>query len=155
MCGCSCCCCCCCEDDDALAFDDAEVKTPTNSTEQVKFPVSSQPQCYYPNGMVYAPSIVCNNSTKYSTCCGSAGDGVEWECLTNNLCKNTSDISTKYERGGCSDPSWKSPECANVCLDSGTVTLLFLSQCCALLYCSSADRLSPSTWVPRKRLCLY
>lgn len=119
------CCCCCCDDDgNSHSTHTSSAQSARSSKTSSSGSVSTQPSCYYPNGMVYAPNIICDASGSASTCCGAHDDGTEWVCLTNNLCKNASDTSTKYERGGCTDGSWPDGHCAkDICADEGIFTL--------------------------------
>lgn len=105
----------CCCDDDSGSGDYGSGDTGGSDT-------SDQPTCYDRNNMEYAPNIICSNSDQSSPCCGLAGDGAQWICLTNGLCKNSSDLSSRYERGGCSSKTW---DCPVACSNGNASRLLF------------------------------
>jgi len=75
--------------------------------------------CYHPDGSVmtglaYEP---CNQFVgTFSPCCGTnhTGKVAPDICLANGLCQNTGD--NVYWRQGCTDKTWKSPFCVDLCI---------------------------------------
>lgn len=76
--------------------------------------------CYYPDGSV-AQDIPCTDSTDESTCCGPG-----FACLGHTssffLCQATGEEfqradASEFVRGSCTDQSWRSSNCPNVCVD--------------------------------------
>ncbi|KAK4222744.1 hypothetical protein QBC38DRAFT_518515 [Podospora fimiseda] len=76
-------------------------------------PCLAAKRCYYPGGKE-AFDQPCDPDAEVSVCC--AGDGLNHRCLSNGLCAGTNQIA----RGSCTDQSWKSTECAQVCLSNPT-----------------------------------
>jgi hypothetical protein len=73
--------------------------------------------CYYPNGNVSPQDTPCQDTTAHSTCCGQG-----YACLSNRICMATGDELQKpgaslYVRGACTDPTWRSSECPNFCVN--------------------------------------
>jgi len=76
--------------------------------------------CFYPDGSV-AQDTPCTDSTSQSTCCGTG-----FVCLGRSssffLCQATGDMlkspgASEYVRGSCTDKTWRSSNCPNVCVD--------------------------------------
>ncbi|KAM0801885.1 hypothetical protein BDR22DRAFT_845558 [Usnea florida] len=71
-------------------------------------------KCYYPDGSMANSDTPCNSAATISTfsaCCDQSDI-----CLDNGLCL-MQHISPRISRGSCTDPSWRSPECAQFCSD--------------------------------------
>src|SRR5438105_2981604 len=64
--------------------------------------------CYFPNGEVAHNGVPCGPSP--SKCCD--GEGL---CLSNGLCFQPS--GNILARSSCTDPSWSSSECTDICKD--------------------------------------
>lgn len=68
----------------------------------------SNAQCYYPNGQATQENdIPCTSGD--SACCPS-----DWTCLNNGLCYN--DHEDYLTRFTCTDKSWNSTACPQICL---------------------------------------
>jgi hypothetical protein len=76
--------------------------------------------CFYPDGSV-AQDTPCTDSTTQSSCCGTG-----YACVGHSssffLCQATGDEfqkpeASQYVRGSCTDKSWRSSNCPNVCVD--------------------------------------
>lgn len=73
--------------------------------------------CYSHKQIITTGDQPCNPSQAESWCCGWG-----WACLENRVCSATLHI-TPYPanrrpgRGGCTDSSWNSSQCANFCRD--------------------------------------
>lgn len=67
--------------------------------------------CYYPNGdLATAGDAPCSSGSN-SNCCP-----YQWECQSNGLCYlENADI---YGRYTCTDESWQSGECTQLCTGS-------------------------------------
>ncbi|KAF1850835.1 uncharacterized protein K460DRAFT_350840 [Cucurbitaria berberidis CBS 394.84] len=69
--------------------------------------------CYYPNGVANRGEA-CNPDAAVSVCCGPT-----FVCLSNGLCEVGPDtkrtFAYKYYRSGCTDASWNSSSCPQVC----------------------------------------
>ena len=83
----------------------------------VSFPLSAA-ICYYPNGDASPQDVPCRDDTDDSTCCGPG-----YACLTNNICMATGlerqiPNAAKYDRGSCTDKSWRSSQCPNFCVNA-------------------------------------
>ncbi|KAM7187628.1 hypothetical protein V8F20_010912 [Naviculisporaceae sp. PSN 640] len=100
-------------------------------------------KCYYPNGLT-ALDTPCTDSTEESTCCGPG-----YACVGHEssffLCQNTNsstDDFSGFVRGSCTDKSWRSSNCPNVCVDeyrdnvSGGHSVFFCPDSDVLLYCA-------------------
>lgn len=73
--------------------------------------------CYYPDGSVSPQDTACLNNGDNSTCCGQG-----YACLSNNICEATGDEIKKpgaslYVRGSCTDPTWRSNNCPQFCIN--------------------------------------
>ncbi|KAK4170474.1 hypothetical protein QBC43DRAFT_250034 [Cladorrhinum sp. PSN259] len=79
-------------------------------------------RCYYPSGKEAPGDHPCDPDAEDSPCC--AGQGLNHQCLSNGLCVGTNQIA----RGSCTDQSWRSGECAQVCLSEYITTLVGGSQ---------------------------
>src|SRR5438046_3498409 len=80
--------------------------------------------CYWPDGSLNADSASkpCNAiKGQVSMCCATNRTSDADTCLANGLCQNISPNgqNTGYDlllwRESCSDPTWKSPYCLNLC----------------------------------------
>jgi hypothetical protein len=73
--------------------------------------------CFWPDGTRTTPDnyyLPCdkNSNDTFSTCCAAKD-----MCTTNGLCKSFDGAdNNKYWRNGCTDPTWRSPNCVNHCL---------------------------------------
>ena len=67
--------------------------------------------CYYPNGDPSKENDIPCSSSSGSACCPSG-----WKCLDNGLCYL--DNQKYFGRYTCTDQSWKSPGCPNICTHS-------------------------------------
>lgn len=84
--------------------------------------------CFYPNGSPANGDILCQDGN-VSSCCGPNSI-----CLTNGLCLSVEQPFT-LSRGSCTDSTWQSPQCPNVCKDSRfllyqTLWQLLIAMCC-------------------------
>lgn len=86
--------------------------------------------CYLPDGTAvplshaYQPCISTQNV--FSMCCvlnvtalealGESSNDVDI-CLENGLCQPPATAPAQFSRDMCTDPTWKSPNCLNVCTD--------------------------------------
>jgi hypothetical protein len=73
--------------------------------------------CYVPNGTVRAPDPghayqPCNIGT-YSMCCATNRTSDADQCLQNGLCYNAD--GNYYWRESCTDPTWTSEACSQLC----------------------------------------
>jgi hypothetical protein len=70
-------------------------------------------QCYVPNGGL-GSGMPCHPEQDVSLCCPFG-----WSCLSNGLCRpsiaNDRDYLSHVFRFGCTDHSWNSPNCTQVC----------------------------------------
>jgi hypothetical protein len=72
--------------------------------------------CYFPDGTIPRQDTPCRSSG-FSTCCGAG-----YACLSNNLCMLTKHVANPIEgqsihvRGSCTDESWNSEFCPNICV---------------------------------------
>lgn len=73
--------------------------------------VLTNSQCYYPSGDPSKEKDVPCSSAPGSPCCP---DG--WQCLSNGLCYL--DYANYFGRYTCTDKSWKSSGCPNICTHS-------------------------------------
>jgi hypothetical protein len=80
---------------------------------------TTRAQCYYPDGSptpAFEGFVRCsaNTSDRFTSCCSPTD-----ACTTNGLCKSYLDQDTNLLfRYGCTDPNWKSPNCAQICKNS-------------------------------------
>lgn len=75
--------------------------------------------CYDPSGGSLDNFGICNNASSASVCCP-----VSNECMSNGLCLNP--LSGNFNRGGCTDNSFKDPVCPSFCT-AGRLSCLDLS----------------------------
>jgi hypothetical protein len=73
--------------------------------------------CYYPNGDPSPQDLPCQDETDHSTCCGPG-----YACLSNHICMATGlerqiPNAAKYDRGSCTDKTWRSSQCPNFCVN--------------------------------------
>lgn len=70
--------------------------------------------CYSPNGDIVAGDVPCFPSADVSPCCGAG-----WDCWGNGaLCvqpKENSQVVNGHRRGSCTDVTWQSSLCPQVC----------------------------------------
>ncbi|KAL8731793.1 MAG: hypothetical protein Q9166_003240, partial [cf. Caloplaca sp. 2 TL-2023] len=72
-------------------------------------PISaSSPACYYPGGIAQPNDTPCNPTASTSVCCAP-----EDICLSNGLCYRAN--INRLHRGSCTDPTFSSPLCTNIC----------------------------------------
>ncbi|KAI0478249.1 hypothetical protein F4859DRAFT_479148 [Xylaria cf. heliscus] len=118
-------------------------------------------QCWAPDGKTLADNetvVPCNKlgiqqQGVYSSCCRLDGDASQRDyCTTSGLCLSTFDGVLRREY--CTDKTWKSPACVNVCTDpenagsaNGTIEMTACSDgtgtyCCGRneLGCCGTDR---------------
>ncbi|KAK4548369.1 hypothetical protein LTR36_010240 [Oleoguttula mirabilis] len=69
--------------------------------------------CYYPNGDLSISDDAC--SSNGGACCPE-----QWECLSNGLCYNGKDDF--YGRYTCTDETWQSGSCPQICTQGNTAT---------------------------------
>lgn len=79
--------------------------------------VGASDQCYFPNGSVQNNTYVCNPSAKFSPCCTTGDVCTNLGLCVNDLIKTNDSL---YWRNSCTDPTWKSSECAQVCQTTAT-----------------------------------
>ncbi|KAI1818096.1 hypothetical protein GGS20DRAFT_389503 [Poronia punctata] len=81
-------------------------------------------QCWAPDGITLADNetvVPCNKlgiqqNGVHSSCCRLDGDARQRDfCTTAGLCLNTHDSALRREY--CTDKTWKSPACVNICTD--------------------------------------
>ncbi|KAI1314154.1 hypothetical protein F5Y03DRAFT_4533 [Xylaria venustula] len=86
--------------------------------------LADEVQCWAPDGKTLADNetvVPCNKlgiqqQGVYSSCCRLDGDASQRDyCTTSGLCLSTFD--TVLRREYCTDKTWKSPACVNVCTD--------------------------------------
>ena len=68
--------------------------------------------CYYPDGSL---------STEGDAACTSEGGAccpLHWECMSNGLCYLESE--NYYGRYTCTDQTWQSPDCPQLCTQDNT-----------------------------------
>ncbi|KAI1361746.1 hypothetical protein F5Y08DRAFT_12165 [Xylaria arbuscula] len=115
--------------------------------------VGAEVQCWAPDGKTLADNetvVPCNKlgiqqDGVYSSCCRLDGDPTKRDfCLTNGLCISTE--SNRSQREYCTDKTWKSPACVNICTDpnnkgsiNGTADV---TQCPDGTYCCGANEYS-------------
>jgi hypothetical protein len=72
------------------------------------------PFCFYPDGSQAQGDYACNLTASTSFCCA-----IGYYCLDNKICVNSApsdsedDVGNqlKYNRGSCTDRTWRSPDC--------------------------------------------
>ncbi|KAF2676260.1 hypothetical protein K458DRAFT_184245 [Lentithecium fluviatile CBS 122367] len=69
---------------------------------------TSEPGCFYPDGTDAIGLSPCISNTTASHCCRDSDT-----CLTHGLCFSR-DMGTVVRRG-CTDQTWKSPQCSTAC----------------------------------------
>ncbi|GAP88130.2 hypothetical protein SAMD00023353_1501030 [Rosellinia necatrix] len=86
--------------------------------------MADEVRCWAPDGKTLADNetvVPCNKlgiqqQGVYSSCCRLDGDATQRDyCTTNGLCLSTSDGAIRREY--CTDKTWKSTACVNVCTD--------------------------------------
>ncbi|KAK5111636.1 hypothetical protein LTR62_004740 [Meristemomyces frigidus] len=77
--------------------------------------LTSAQDCYYPNGDLSPTDAACSNETG-SQCCP-----YQWDCLSNGLCHyfNQTDSSI-FGRYTCTDQTWQSGNCPQICTQNNT-----------------------------------
>ena len=65
--------------------------------------------CYYPNGDISTSDYPCSSDVD-GLCCP-----LNWQCLSNGLCYL--DNAQYYGRYTCTDQTWSSPGCPEICTD--------------------------------------
>ncbi|KAK4197162.1 hypothetical protein QBC40DRAFT_107950 [Triangularia verruculosa] len=82
-------------------------------------------KCYYPDGREATSDSPCGPDTEDSMCCFK-GSPHGLACLANKMCESP---DGKIIRGSCTDRTWSSPACANVCrsVDWGGANLISCS----------------------------
>ncbi|KAG4436490.1 hypothetical protein IFR05_008031 [Cadophora sp. M221] len=76
-------------------------------------PALQAASCYYPDGTFVSFDSPCFPDQETSICCGQGHT-----CMSNNLCRwpdSQMPYPLAYIRGSCTDSSWNSPECGDVC----------------------------------------
>ncbi|KAH9208240.1 hypothetical protein DL95DRAFT_480684 [Leptodontidium sp. 2 PMI_412] len=76
-------------------------------------PALQAASCYYPDGTFVSFDSPCFPDQETSFCCGQGHT-----CMSNNLCRwpdSQMPYPLAYIRGSCTDSSWNSPECGDVC----------------------------------------
>lgn len=71
----------------------------------------SSVQCFYPNGDLSKEIAVPCGAAAGVGCCPQG-----WACQVNGLCYSQS--QNNYGRYTCTDRSWQSPGCPNICTNS-------------------------------------
>ncbi|CAM1504265.1 Fc.00g018560.m01.CDS01 [Cosmosporella sp. VM-42] len=107
--------------------------------------------CYAPDGETRAPNetyVPCNKlgitqSGVFSSCCRLDGNATDRDlCTTSGLCLNRGIVQREF----CTDRTWKSPACVNVCTDpeSGGSTngTAELTPCTDGTYCCGHNNLT-------------
>ncbi|KAH6641907.1 transcription initiation factor IID, 18kD subunit-domain-containing protein [Chaetomium tenue] len=72
-------------------------------------------KCYYPNGQEARNAYPCDPDAEHSTCCSGSAWGKS--CLANKLCVTP---GMRFARGSCTDPTFKSPACPDICTNHRT-----------------------------------
>lgn len=71
-----------------------------------------QAQCWFPDGSLAKDDQPCYPDRSDSFCCGTRGQ----TCSDDKLCLGLVGFGTpSYNRGSCTDRTWKSPECPKFC----------------------------------------
>lgn len=70
------------------------------------------PSCFYPDGSRADGDYACNLTAEASFCCA-----VGYSCLDNKICIGSGDGVQPYNRGSCTDQTWRSPDCPQFCQD--------------------------------------
>jgi hypothetical protein len=75
--------------------------------------------CYMPNGTAETDPLFvpCNRVGSTDSMCCRTSD----ICLPNGLCLNYNQNSPFYWRESCTDPTWQSPYCLNLCLSPNEI----------------------------------
>jgi len=92
-------------------------------------------ECYYPDGSAPADYsfVACNNSAVSACCVPSEGD----ICLANGLCQDVSDGSVF--RGACTDQTWKSSSCPQICVKGYESDWTYATQCASGAFVCGGD----------------
>ncbi|KAI1735007.1 hypothetical protein F4680DRAFT_436664 [Xylaria scruposa] len=94
------------------------------ATPLIRLAVADEVKCWAPDGKTLADNetvVPCNKlgiqqEGVYSSCCRLDGDANQRDyCTTSGLCLSTFDGVLRREY--CTDKTWKSPACVNVCTD--------------------------------------
>ncbi|KAK4121163.1 hypothetical protein N657DRAFT_647984 [Parathielavia appendiculata] len=70
-------------------------------------------KCYYPGGFE-STDIPCDPDAEVSACCANGDSKVANACLSNKLCIMPAGT---IARGGCTDPTFTSPDCPRYCMN--------------------------------------
>ncbi|KAK3324998.1 hypothetical protein B0H66DRAFT_636505 [Apodospora peruviana] len=113
--------------------------------------VTADTKCFAPDGVTVADNdtyVPCNKlgitqQGVHSSCCKLDGDPNDRDlCASTGLCVNSGIIS----RGYCTDKTWKSPACVNVCTDprwGGSMTgAAEMTSCTDGTYCCGHNNLT-------------
>jgi hypothetical protein len=92
------------------------------------------PSCFYPNGGRAEGDYACNLTAEVSFCYA-----IGYSCLENKICARSGDVP--YNRGSCTDQTWRSSDCPQFCRDSPPDGGSWLSNC--------------ERWVGDKSVCCY
>ncbi|KAL1837002.1 hypothetical protein VTJ49DRAFT_4405 [Mycothermus thermophilus] len=82
-------------------------------------PLGVRAACYYASGRLAPNDVPCRDDTQHSVCCGQG-----YACLSNGICMATGAElqkpgASKYVRGACTDPTWRSSNCPLFCIEEG------------------------------------
>src|SRR5436305_7092778 len=110
-------------------------------------------QCYHPYGSVVIPSDYkpCNSvEGQFSMCCATFRANDADTCLANGLCRNYAEnsqgngIDLLWWRESCTDPTWKSPYCLQLCVTgSGEMSQTYSSVTILLITDHLRNRTAP------------
>ncbi|MCJ1253676.1 hypothetical protein MMC24_001488 [Lignoscripta atroalba] len=89
--------------------------------------------CYYPNGDLSTQGDAPCSDEPGSACCP-----LNWECLSNGLCYLEN--ADYYGRYTCTDQTWQSPGCPNICTQDKTASGNEAILQCSQGYCCDANR---------------
>ncbi|KAI0505583.1 hypothetical protein F5B22DRAFT_627014 [Xylaria bambusicola] len=114
--------------------------------------LAAEVQCWAPDGMTLADNetvVPCNKlgiqqDGVYSSCCRLDGDPKQRDyCTTSGLCLST--LDNVLRREFCTDKTWKSPACVNVCTDpknrGSSNDSVVMTQCPDGTYCCGQNEL--------------
>ncbi|MCJ1394996.1 hypothetical protein MMC18_007877 [Xylographa bjoerkii] len=100
-----------------------------------RFVVHAQ-DCFYPNGDLSTEGDGPCSSEPGSACCP-----LNWECLSNGLCYNPDPSLQWYGRYTCTDRTWQSSNCPQICTHNGTAGgNEAVLECSSGSYCCDANR---------------
>ncbi|KAL2267154.1 hypothetical protein VTJ83DRAFT_4431 [Remersonia thermophila] len=82
-------------------------------------PLGARAACYYASGRLAPNDVPCRDDTQHSVCCGQG-----YACLSNGICMATGAElqkpgASRYVRGACTDPTWRSSHCPLFCIEEG------------------------------------